>query len=102
MIRRPPVSTLFPYTTLFRAGATVTALLEVEGLTRRFMGLTAVNGLDFGIPEGSITALVGPNGAGKTTCFNLIAGALKPSAGRVDRKSTHLNSSHASISYAVF
>ena len=58
-------------------------LLAVEGLTRRFGGLTAVSDVSFALQEGGITALVGPNGAGKTTCFNIIAGALRPSTGRV-------------------
>jgi branched-chain amino acid transport system ATP-binding protein len=58
-------------------------LLVVEGLSRSFAGLRAVSGVSFTVAEGAITALIGPNGAGKTTCFNLIAGALRPSAGRV-------------------
>jgi len=59
-------------------------LLEVRGLTRRFAGLVAVDNLSFGVAPGSITALIGPNGAGKTTSFNMIAGALLPSAGTVE------------------
>jgi branched-chain amino acid transport system ATP-binding protein len=58
-------------------------LLEVEGLTVHFGGLTAVNAVSFGIDEGEIVGLIGPNGAGKTTCFSLISGFLRPSAGRV-------------------
>jgi branched-chain amino acid transport system ATP-binding protein len=59
------------------------ALLEVEGLTKSFRGLTAVAGAGFAVDTGAIVALIGPNGAGKTTCFNLIAGALPPDAGSV-------------------
>ncbi|MCS6932460.1 MAG: ABC transporter ATP-binding protein [Acetobacteraceae bacterium] len=59
------------------------SLLAVEALSRNFAGLRAVSEVSFCVEEGSITALIGPNGAGKTTCFNLIAGALKPSSGRV-------------------
>ena len=59
------------------------ALLRVEGLTKRFGGLAAVNGCTFVIGEGSITGLIGPNGAGKTTVFNLIAGAFPPTSGRI-------------------
>lgn len=59
------------------------SLLAVEGLTRHFAGLTALKDVSFGVEQDSITALIGPNGAGKTTCFNVIAGALPPSEGRV-------------------
>ncbi len=58
-------------------------LLHIEGLTKRFGGLVAVNKLDFDIPAGSITAIIGPNGAGKTTLFNVIGGAMRPDEGRV-------------------
>ena len=58
-------------------------LLEVEDLTVRFGGLTAVNGVSFAVAEGAIVGLIGPNGAGKTTCFNLITGFLPPSGGHV-------------------
>jgi len=61
----------------------VSALLEVEDLTKRFGGVTAVDGCSFGVPTGSVTALVGPNGSGKTTAFNLITGYARPNAGRV-------------------
>jgi len=59
------------------------AVLEIRGLTRRFGGLTAVDGLDVSVNEGEIVSLVGPNGAGKTTVFNLISGVLRPTAGSV-------------------
>jgi len=52
----------------------VTTLLEVDGLTKRFGGVTAVDACSFSVPTGSVTALVGPNGSGKTTAFNLITG----------------------------
>lgn len=61
----------------------MTKLLEVKDLTRRFGGLVAVNDVSFGLDAGRITALIGPNGAGKTTCFNLVAGALKTTSGKV-------------------
>jgi branched-chain amino acid transport system ATP-binding protein len=61
----------------------VSALLEIEGLTKRFGGITAVDGCSFAVPEGSVTALVGPNGSGKTTAFNLITGYARPDAGSV-------------------
>lgn len=56
-------------------------LLQVEGLTRRFGGLTAVRGLDFEQEEGEILGIIGPNGAGKTTVFNLLTGFLRPDRG---------------------
>jgi branched-chain amino acid transport system ATP-binding protein len=58
-------------------------LLSVEGVSRRFGGLLAVNAASLSADAGRITALIGPNGAGKTTLFSLISGFLKPSAGRV-------------------
>jgi branched-chain amino acid transport system permease protein len=58
-------------------------VLQIRGLTRRFGGLTAVDGLDLDINDGEIVSLVGPNGAGKTTVFNLISGVLRPTAGSV-------------------
>ena len=61
----------------------VTALLEVAGLTRRFAGLVAVDGVDMRVAQGGIHAVIGPNGAGKTTLFNLISGLLPPTAGRI-------------------
>lgn len=58
-------------------------MLAVRNLTKAFRGLVAVKDVSFDVAEGAIVALVGPNGAGKTTCFNLIAGALKPTSGTV-------------------
>jgi branched-chain amino acid transport system ATP-binding protein len=58
-------------------------LLEVDHLTRRFGGLSAVSDLSFALEEGEIRGLIGPNGAGKTTTFNVITGFYRPTAGRV-------------------
>ncbi len=58
-------------------------LLVVDGVSRRFGGLLAVNAASLSAPAARITALIGPNGAGKTTLFAVISGFLKPSAGRV-------------------
>jgi len=70
------------------------ALLEVEQVTMRFGGLTAVNALSFQARKGDITALIGPNGAGKTTVFNCITGFYKPTQGVIslnhDDGSTYL------------
>jgi len=53
-------------------------LLAASGLTKRFGGLTAVDGVEFHVDEGEIVGLIGPNGAGKTTVFNLISRFLEP------------------------
>ena len=57
--------------------------LQVESLTKRFGGLTAVDGASFEVEQGSLTGLIGPNGAGKSTTFNCITGVLEPTAGTV-------------------
>ncbi len=62
---------------------TTPPLLQVEHLTMRFGGLTAVNDLSFEARKGDITALIGPNGAGKTTVFNCITGFYKPTEGMI-------------------
>jgi branched-chain amino acid transport system ATP-binding protein len=59
------------------------SVLEVRGLSKRFRGLQAVDGVSFAVPKGAIVALIGPNGAGKTTTFNLIAGVIAPDSGSV-------------------
>jgi len=59
------------------------ALLQVRGLSRRFGGLQAVADLSFDAREGEVLGVIGPNGAGKSTTFNMIAGALVPSAGSI-------------------
>ena len=58
-------------------------MIRVENLHRHFGGFRAVDGSTLEIEEGSITGLVGPNGAGKTTLFNVIAGVLAPTTGKV-------------------
>jgi branched-chain amino acid transport system ATP-binding protein len=57
--------------------------LEVSGLRKTFGGVVALDGIDVEMELGEILGIVGPNGSGKTTLFNVISGALKPSAGRV-------------------
>jgi ABC-type branched-subunit amino acid transport system ATPase component len=59
------------------------ALLTLDGVSKSFGGLVAVEGLSFGVAPRSITALIGPNGAGKTTVFNLISGLLRCDRGRI-------------------
>ncbi len=59
------------------------ALLEVAGLTKRFGGVTAVDGLDLAVRSGETLGVIGPNGAGKSTLVSLVSGALRADAGRI-------------------
>jgi branched-chain amino acid transport system ATP-binding protein len=61
----------------------VTAILELNRVTKRFGGLLAVNNLSFVMQSGEILGLIGPNGAGKSTLFNLINGVFVPNSGRI-------------------
>jgi branched-chain amino acid transport system ATP-binding protein len=61
----------------------VTAVLELDDVSRAFGTLRAVDGVTFAVAEGSRHALIGPNGAGKSTLFNVVGGALRPTSGRV-------------------
>jgi len=59
------------------------ALLEIRGLTKRFLGVTAVDAVDLTVDVGELVSLIGPNGSGKTTLFNCVTGFAAPDAGRV-------------------
>ncbi|MBN2702308.1 MAG: LPS export ABC transporter ATP-binding protein [Methylohalobius sp. ZOD2] len=59
------------------------AILEAEGLVKRYRKRTVVNGVSLSVKEGEIVGLLGPNGAGKTTCFYLIVGLVQPDEGRI-------------------
>jgi branched-chain amino acid transport system ATP-binding protein len=61
----------------------VSALLEIDGVSKRFGGLIAVNDVAFKVEAGQIYSLIGPNGAGKTTLFNLVSAIFRPSSGRI-------------------
>ena len=63
--------------------ASQASLLSLRGLTRRFGGLTAVDGIDLDLAKGELVSIIGPNGAGKTTLFNLVTGLDRPDAGEV-------------------
>jgi branched-chain amino acid transport system ATP-binding protein len=58
-------------------------ILELDRVTKRFGGLTAVSNVSFTVPAGEILGIIGPNGAGKTTLFNVISGYYRPESGRV-------------------
>ena len=58
-------------------------MIDIQNLTKRFGGFTAIDNVSLKIKSGSITGLIGPNGAGKSTLFNVVAGVHKPTAGRV-------------------
>lgn len=59
------------------------AVIDVQNVSKRFGGLTAVNDCSLKVERGSITGLIGPNGAGKSTLFNLVAGNIEPDSGRI-------------------
>jgi ABC-type branched-subunit amino acid transport system ATPase component len=58
-------------------------ILTIEGLTKNFGGLRAVDSVTLDIEPGKLTSVIGPNGAGKTTLFNLLTGMIKPDAGQI-------------------
>ncbi|SNS34777.1 branched-chain amino acid transport system ATP-binding protein [Tardiphaga sp. OK246] len=61
----------------------MTDLLEVNGVTKRFGGLTAVKNASFTLKKGEFTGILGPNGAGKTTLFNILTGFMQPTTGTI-------------------
>ncbi len=68
----------------------MTTMLAVSALTKRFGGFTAVNQVSFEVRDGEILGLIGPNGSGKSTTFNLISGALAPTAGSIRFQGTEM------------
>ena len=58
-------------------------MIAIEGIAKRFGGIVAIDDCSFRIERGTITGLIGPNGAGKTTLFNIVAGFIKPTRGRI-------------------
>ncbi len=65
-------------------------MLNIEEVTIKFGGLTAVDNVSFEVPSGSIYGLIGPNGAGKTTLFNIISGVYKPTSGKIYLKNQEI------------
>jgi branched-chain amino acid transport system ATP-binding protein len=65
-------------------------MLRIDGVSRNFGGLKALDHVSFEVAEGSITSLIGPNGSGKSTLFNCISGVLSPSEGQVVYNGTNI------------
>ena len=61
----------------------MSALLQVQGITKRFSGLVANEDVNLSLSPGEIRSIIGPNGAGKTTLISMISGHLKPTEGRI-------------------
>ncbi|WP_417672007.1 ABC transporter ATP-binding protein [Roseibium sp.] len=66
-------------------------LLKVQGLTKRFGGLVAVNNMTFDVHEHEVMGIIGPNGSGKTTTMNMISGAFPPSSGSITMNGQRLS-----------
>src|SRR4051812_10134881 len=70
------------------SGAAVAeTLLAIEGLSKRFGGVTASDGITFAVPAGELHAVIGPNGAGKTTLIGQLVGEIKPDSGTIHFRS---------------
>ena len=63
--------------------ANALAQLSVDDVSKRFGGVTAVDGISITVPKGAIVSIIGPNGAGKTSLLNMISGFYKPDTGRI-------------------
>lgn len=76
------------------------ALFRIEGLTKRFDGVTALDKVNVNVYPGELLSIIGPNGSGKTTLFNCITGYLKPEEGKIiynERDITHLSPDKISL-----
>jgi neutral amino acid transport system ATP-binding protein len=79
----------------------VTALLEVERVSKAFGGLHALSECSLSVEKGSITGLIGPNGSGKTTLFNIITGYEKPDSGSVSFEASDITRASSSKVFAL-
>ena len=64
-------------------------MIQVQELTKRYRGVTALDGLSLSVPDGAVFGLLGPNGAGKTTLLRLVMGLIFPDGGQIDRGGLH-------------
>src|SRR5579863_7856182 len=94
MLKHLSASTLFEITDSRQNGVDMVKILEVQGLTKYFGGVAALKDVSFEVPEKKICGFIGPNGAGKTTLFSVIAGAVRPSAGRVRLRGKDVTGNH--------
>ena len=67
------------------------AILSVDGVTKRFGGLVAVDGMTFSVAEHEMVGIIGPNGSGKTTMMNMISGTFRPSAGSISLRGSRIS-----------
>jgi branched-chain amino acid transport system ATP-binding protein len=79
----------------------MTALLEANGLTRRFGGVVALDRLDLAVAPNEILGLIGPNGSGKTTFFNVVTGIYAPHGGRVTFAGTDITRASSRAVYSA-
>ncbi len=77
--------------------------IEVQSISKRFGGLTALNKVSFTVFPGEVHAVIGPNGAGKTTLINIVSGFYKPDSGiiRIDGKEVKISSMHSAASFGI-
>lgn len=77
-------------------------MLNVDQVTVRFGGLTAVNSVSFTVPQGKIVSVIGPNGAGKTTLFNAVSGIYQPTSGHIYFENHRISRPLAPATIAAF
>jgi len=83
--------------------ASETPLLKLENISKRFPGVSALHKVDFDLREGEVHVLFGENGAGKSTLINIVAGALRPTTGKIlfRGKETHFPNVHSARKLGV-
>jgi len=76
-------------------------VLAVNGLTKEYGSVKAIDGISFSVPSGKIIGLLGPNGAGKTTTINMVLGILEPTRGTIEIFGLHLKEHRSAISKEI-